>query len=216
MLRKFEGKARLSTFLTTVIHNQFRDFRIQQWGRWRPSAAARRLGTVAVQLEVLLLRDGFTFSEAVSTLQQNYDVGETEEELAALAAALPVRFQRRFTGDEALARMAVPEAPDPVRDQEKKQRAEAVHKALEQALAALVEDDRLLLRLHFEEGLMVSRIARLLHEEQKPLYRRIYKIQGQLRKDLEDRGVGWKEAREALDWQEGEMELPIDPPEKPV
>lgn len=210
VLRKFRGQARLTTFLTTVIHNQLRDFRIRKWGRWRPSAAARRLGTVAVQLETRLMRDGLTFPEAVGALRQNLQVEETEEELEALAAQLPVRFQRRFTSDEALARMATPDAPDPVQEAERAERAKAVQGALVEALGALDEEDRLILRFRFEEGLMVSRIAPLLDLDQKALYRRIYGLLAALREALKSRGVTWTEAAEALDWRQGELESPED------
>ena len=208
VLRKFRGQAQLTTFLTTVIHNQLRDFRIRKWGRWRPSASARRLGTVAVQLETRLMRDGLTFPEAVGALRQNLQVAETEEELETLAAQLPVRFQRRFTNDEALARMATPDAPDPVQEAEQAERAKVVRGALAEALGELDEEDRLILRFRFEEGLMVSRIAPLLDLDQKALYRRIYGLLAALRGALKSRGVTWTEAAEALDWREGELENP--------
>jgi hypothetical protein len=44
ILRSFEGLASLGTYLTTVIARLFLDFQIHEWGRWRPSAAATRLG----------------------------------------------------------------------------------------------------------------------------------------------------------------------------
>ena len=193
VLRKFRGQARLTTFLTTVTHNQLRDFRIRKWGRWRPSAAARRLGTVAVNLETLLMRDGLTFPEAVGVLHQNFQVEETEEDLEALATQLPVRFQRRFTSDEVLARVATPDAPDPVQEKEREERAQGVQNALAEALGTLDEEDRLLVRLRFEEGLMVSRIAPLMDLDQKALYRRIYGVLRVLKKALASRGVEWSE-----------------------
>ena len=60
ILRGFRGNSKLSTYLTTVVMNLARDYRIQKWGRWRPSAAAKRLGTVGIQLDTLLHRDGYT------------------------------------------------------------------------------------------------------------------------------------------------------------
>lgn len=43
ILRRFEGRSSLRTYLTTVIQRTFLDWRIAQWGKWRPSAIAERL-----------------------------------------------------------------------------------------------------------------------------------------------------------------------------
>src|SRR5215216_1633249 len=37
VLQKFRGESALPTYLTVVITMLFRDYRVQQWGRWRPS-----------------------------------------------------------------------------------------------------------------------------------------------------------------------------------
>ena len=44
ILQKFAGRSSMSTYLTVVVANLFRDYRVQQWGRWRSSVAAKRLG----------------------------------------------------------------------------------------------------------------------------------------------------------------------------
>jgi RNA polymerase sigma factor (sigma-70 family) len=61
---------------------------------------------------------------------------------------------------------------------------------LDDALASLTTEDRLLLRLRFEDDLPVPRIARLIGA-QSPfiLYRRIDRILHALRKSLEEAGV---------------------------
>jgi hypothetical protein len=68
ILRKFGGRSTLRTFLVTVIERLFLDWRNHEWGKWRPSSEARRLGQVAIELERLVLRDHTPFSEAVSLL----------------------------------------------------------------------------------------------------------------------------------------------------
>src|SRR5262245_34415390 len=64
VLRRFRGEGTLHTYLTVVIALLARDYRYAHWGRWRPSAAARRLGPLAVRLETLVHRDGRTLSQA--------------------------------------------------------------------------------------------------------------------------------------------------------
>ena len=68
VLRKFRGESTIRTYLTTVLVHLFLDWRNAQWGRWRPTASARRLGPLAIELERLVLRDGRDYEEAVGTL----------------------------------------------------------------------------------------------------------------------------------------------------
>src|SRR5919109_1132038 len=46
VLGKFRDESSITTYLTVVIAMLFRDYRVQRWGRWRPSADARRRGPV--------------------------------------------------------------------------------------------------------------------------------------------------------------------------
>ena len=48
VLRKFQGRSSMQSFLTTVISRLSLDLRNDEWGKWRPSAEARRSGPVAV------------------------------------------------------------------------------------------------------------------------------------------------------------------------
>src|SRR6185436_17582702 len=48
IIRKFEGRSSFRTYLTVVIQRMFLDYRISAWGKWRPSAEARRRGPVAL------------------------------------------------------------------------------------------------------------------------------------------------------------------------
>src|ERR1019366_2147799 len=72
ILRKFQRRSSLRTYLTVVIQRMFLDYRISAWGKWRPSAEAKRAGAVAVQLEQLMGRDGYRFGEACELLETNH------------------------------------------------------------------------------------------------------------------------------------------------
>src|SRR5690349_4242917 len=71
VLRKYRGASSTTTFLTVVIANLFRDYRVKAWGRWRPSAEAKRRGETAVLLETAIYRDGRSFEDACGTILQN-------------------------------------------------------------------------------------------------------------------------------------------------
>ena len=51
ILGSWEGRSSFPTFLTVVLVNLLRDYRIHIWGKWRPSAEARRRGPASVLLE---------------------------------------------------------------------------------------------------------------------------------------------------------------------
>src|SRR5262245_36787654 len=54
VLRRFEGRSSLATYVNVVIQRLALDFRNHHWGRWRPSADAKRIGPSAILLERLV------------------------------------------------------------------------------------------------------------------------------------------------------------------
>jgi RNA polymerase sigma factor (sigma-70 family) len=189
LLRKFQGKSSLKTYLTVVINNFFKDHLDHRWGKWRPSAEAVRLGGLAIQLEKLH-RDGFTLAESCEILVTNHHVEATRQELEDLASKLPHRNpSRRMESEEALENRPTEElAPDERVDaREKGARRQEILKFLKDALKRLSPDDALLARMSCE--FKISQIAKKLHLDQKPLYRRRETILKTLRQDLESHGV---------------------------
>ena len=96
VLKKFEGRSSLRTYLTVVIQRLFLDYRIAAWGKWRPSAEATRGGEIAILLERLTSRDGYSFDEACELLETNHQVTLPRAELEAMAGRLPGRTAAAF------------------------------------------------------------------------------------------------------------------------
>lgn len=208
ILEKFQGRSALSTYLTTVALNLFRDYRIAKWGKFRPSAAAKRMGTVAVRLEMLVARDGIPLDEAIEILRRNEGVQASVEELEAMAAKLPVRAPRRFEGEETLAQLSGGErAEDRALRREAAQAAGRVETALDEGLRTLSPEDRLILKMRVQDGFTVADIARSLHLEQKPLYRRLEQVTARLRQEMEARGVRREDVDEVVEWEEVEVRV---------
>lgn len=209
-LRNFEGRSKLRTYLSAVVSRHLVDFRRRRWGRWRPSAAAKRMGGTAVELERLIERDGRTFRDAVGILRRNHGVDESEEELAEMAGRLPQRTTgRRFEGDDALARLGGGPSPEePLAESEMAATADRAESALNRALSDLDAEDRLLLKLCFERGLKISQIARTLGREQKPLYRRFQRLYRELRERLAAADLTASAITTMLDW--GHAEIDVD------
>jgi RNA polymerase sigma factor (sigma-70 family) len=197
----FQGRASLRTYLTVVIQRMLLDYRVRAWGRWRPSAEAKRCGPLAIRLEELLVRDGCRLDEAYETLKTNHGLTVTREELDRLAARLPSRTSRRFESDDALETMAADDraADELVTERDRQETATRVSRALQAVMKGLDQQDRLILVLRFEDGRTVAEIAATLRLEQKALYRRVERLLGKLREGLEAEGIDAEAVRDILE-----------------
>jgi RNA polymerase sigma factor (sigma-70 family) len=200
VLAKFRGESSLATYLTVVLSMLFREYRVQERGRWRPSAAAKRAGTLGIRLDTLVNRDGMSISEAGELLRTSGETTLSDRELGAVASQFPVRAPLRPI--QAAAPPPSAEAPD--RADQRVEAAEsdsetiAARSALDQALGGLPADDRLIVRLHYLESLSVADIARALALPQKPLYRKLERALAALRRSLESAGISSERVRDLV------------------
>lgn len=187
VLRAYRGSSSLSTYLTVVVERQLLDMRNETWGKWRPSAAARRQGPAAVRFERLVTRDGFDPAQAQAMTGHRAD------------EALPVagtRGSRRLVGLE----LAVEEPasdPDPLEQLLQRQRGTfgaRVRRQLAHALRQFDATDRAIIQMRHADGMQIAQIARRLRTDQRPLYARITALHSRLRDLLARGGIG----REAL------------------
>ncbi|HEX8411825.1 MAG TPA: sigma-70 family RNA polymerase sigma factor [Thermoanaerobaculia bacterium] len=192
ILRAYEQRSSFATYLSIVIQRMALDYRNHVWGKWRASAAARRLGDVAVDLEQLLHRDGKTFDDAFTILAKKHD-GVTRESLLALAAQLPERAPRHRDVDleeaEPYAIAGPVAVEEKVRDDERRAAAVQLRRLLAAAFEKMPDDDRLLLQLRFEQGLTVAQMARALGRDQKLLYRQLERRMKEIRAELQRSGI---------------------------
>ncbi|HEV7591174.1 MAG TPA: sigma-70 family RNA polymerase sigma factor [Longimicrobium sp.] len=206
ILRKFRGECAATTYLTVVLATLFRNYRVREWGKWRPSAAAKREGPLAVRLEALVKRDGFRLEEAAQRLRTAGATTLSDRELAALLARLPEHAPSRplAAGGGALSEAPAPGSADAavLAEQAGARRGEA-EAALRRAVERLAARDQVVFRMRFWEGLSVAQIARGLGVPQKGLYRRIERALARMRRDLERGGVSREQVRALLDEEAG-------------
>jgi RNA polymerase sigma factor (sigma-70 family) len=198
VLRGFRGDSSLGTYLAVVIHRTFLDLRCASWGKWRPSAAARRLGKDALRLEELLHRDGFGHDEAYRHLLDNHGVTASDQDLDRIVASLPRRVGRNFEAFDPHADELTDAALGPEERAVLHQEVENLSRlrtALDSSLGGLAAEDRLIVRLLFEDGLTIAEVARSLGIEPRPLYRRVPRILTELRRRIEGLGIEEKEAK---------------------
>jgi RNA polymerase sigma factor (sigma-70 family) len=208
ILRQFGGRSSLRTFLVTVLERLFLDWRNHEWGKWRPSSEARRLGDVAIELERLVLRDRCTLDEAAQILVTR-GTARSIADCEQAWARLPRQARRQRVDEESLATVPAPSAvDDPVEEAQRRQAEASVLAALERALASLPPADQVLLRMRFWSGEKVSRIAALTGEDQKGLYRRFDRLALHLRERLLAEGIGLEVLADL--W--GRFQFPADEP----
>jgi RNA polymerase sigma factor for flagellar operon FliA len=211
VIRKFEGRASISTYLTTVISRLFHQWRVEQWGKWRPSAEAKRLGDKAIILERLISRDGYTFAEAVRVLTTG-GAQFTVAEVEAIYLRLPLRNPRPVVvSDDMLPESVASDgyADERVEMHDRERAARHAAHVMDELLGDLDEDDRLILKMRFWDKLKVPEIARRLHLEQKKVYKRLDQLFSTLRKKVEAAGVQQKEIAELLLHGDDELHFEI-------
>lgn len=201
VLSKFQGRSSLRTYLTVVIQRLFLDYRNHSWGKWRPSAEARRAGAVGILLERLLTRDGHTFEEACELMNANHHVSTSRGDLERLAARLPNRPRRRFEPEDALVNVPASGRPadDVAIDRLRLETAARISDTLKMAMSRLDVQDRLILRLRFEDSRTVAEIAAMLRLDQKGLYRRLDRLTRDLRTQLAADGISEADVSDILE-----------------
>ena len=211
IIRKFEGRSSFSTYLTTVIARLAHQWRVERWGKWRPSAEAKRLGDKAITLERLVTRDGFTFDEAVKVLTTPGGSQFTAAELEAIYIRLPPRLPRPTIVSEEVSADAPAldgGADERVEIHERERSARAAARAIDDLLGTLDAEDRLILQMRFWHALKVPDIARRLHIEQKKLYKRLDRLFGTMRRALESAGIAKSDVSILL--TRGDTDIPFE------
>jgi len=172
ILRDFEGRSALNTYLTIVISRLFLDYRDGLWRRWRPTARAVALGPDAVLLEQLITRDGHTLNEAVQLMRARHQVPRSETELRQLWSSLPGR-PRVTRVAEALADTVVGSGGTAADRTIVAEERALVGRVLAQTIAGLPTLERMLLKLHFARGVPLVHLATRLRLSKATIHRRM-------------------------------------------
>lgn len=214
IIRKFEGRSAFTTYLTTVILHLYHQCLVEEKGKWRPSAEAKRLGDTAVVFERLLTRDGFTVSEAVQVLTVRAGAQCTVAELEAIYLRLPLRTGRPVLVSGEVSPDAVsvePDAEDRLEAEERERSARRATAAIDEAVNGMAAEDRLILQLRFWRSRKVPDIARMLNIDQKKLYKRLDKLLAVLRRALESAGISREDVDKLLGRGDHEIHLGVLP-----
>src|SRR3954451_745188 len=159
IIRAFKERSSFSTYIAAVISRSVLDHRNREWGKWRASTEAQRLGEIAVKLERMLYREDRSFDDAcAAVLAQHPDISRTD--LERIQAKLPPRVKRR--------RVELNETelePTPADDTapERESVAFRISVVVCAFIDQLPDEDQLILRLRFDSEMTVAQIARALN-----------------------------------------------------
>jgi RNA polymerase sigma factor (sigma-70 family) len=185
ILRMFRGRSSLERYLTIVAARVLNDFLNHQWGKWRASATAHRLGPLAVALEQCLYRDQRPLDEALAVVRGKFpDVAD--DELRAIVDELPRRERSRLVSIDAAMNVPDDSAEDTL---ERAGEARRISELIRAFINKLPDDDRVALRLRFAAGHTAPEIARMVHRKPFQIYERIERHLRQLRTELEAAGI---------------------------
>ena len=199
ILRKFQNRSSLWTYLAAVIERLSLDFCVEKWGRWRPSAMAERLGPIAVVLERLVTRDGHTIEEAIEIVRTHHDAGLTYDQLRKMWDQLPPRVRVTEVGEEAAEALSGDETADArIADAARREDLERLQRALRAAFDQIAAQDRVLIALRFDQDLSIVDIAQLTGSSVPTLHRRLDKSVKQLRAALAAAGIDPRDVRNLI------------------
>ncbi len=200
ILRKFRGDSSMATYLASVVGFYFKDWTNSKWGKYRTPKPVGRLGEPAITLHRLMVRDGLSLAEACEKLRTEQRVGLTDAELAEMAAKLQLKFRHQIESADALLAVPAPDTADRnIVDQEKLALRQRIDEILQRWRAGLTQQDALIVGYWIDDGLKFVEIAKIVGIAQKRVYERVDTLRKQLRRLLEDGGIGGSTVRDLLE-----------------
>lgn len=218
VLRRFEGRSSLATYLRIVVERWLADETIRDHGRWHPSAEAVRMGTAAVLLESLVQREHRSVDEALP-LVRAVDPSLARPDLERMLLRFPQRRPRMYVVDLESAPAAALPAPAgadaELLAREARDVTARAARVLREAMEGFDVEDRMLVRLRFGQAMSIADIARMLRLPQRPLYRRIDALVQKLRRSLVDAAIDAAFTGDVLaSAAAGELDLGLDEDER--
>ncbi len=216
VLRKFENKCALKTYLVIVIKRHYADQMIHEWGKWRPSVRARQGGDAAIFMERLMSRDGLGQAEASAIVRQKYTELDSRA-LEAIASSIVTRRAQRAEEVERTEEMPEPasgiSAEDELLTSERKAAECRTSAIVNRELERFPAEDRLVMKLRYLDAMKVSAMARMLKVDQKRLYRRIERLGAKLKEALLGAGIAISDIRDMLTKGADALQFDLGPPD---
>ena len=210
-LKKYRGEAGFGAFLRAVAVAELENFARARFGRHRPPLWVRRLGGIWEKLYTLLCRERTPLNEAMEFVRASMErASEAEVEAAAqqLLARIPdcgmVLEEVPLDNAPELAMTAL---SSPSHESERRERDEALttvfqlvvgggseaaaklHGALREVRINISSEERLFLKMCYQDGLAVAKAGRLLGMGRFQAAARMRRLLERLRREFERAGL---------------------------
>lgn len=183
-------RARLSTWLVTVVRNLAIDLFRQRHGRERPSVLVEKLPPLQRRIFDLIFLERRSHVEAYEFIRQR-----DAPELSFRQFLGELRLTYSTIGQQGPRHLLskLSDAPPPDLEDAGLSAEEYIERRrlLDKALSTLEVDERIAVQLYVEENLPAADVARILGlPNVKAVYNRVYRALAQLREMLEGAGLG--------------------------
>ena len=192
-IREFKGKSSYETYMSTVIFRILID-RMRSSGRWRPSQKALKIGKEAVILEELVFRKKYSFEQAYNILTTNHNISIERErayeiitllQRKRLTSALPRDVE--LTDDVSDKKVTLPDEAAINKETSKiKGQLDYIVTDLRNLLS---NEERLLLRMRFEDNIKISEIARVLKKDRDYIDKKLKAILTKFKDEILSRNI---------------------------
>ncbi len=193
-IRVFKDESGFSTFITIVIRNIFEDEKRRLWGRWKPSRKAIEMGPEAEILEQLVFRDKSIWEQAYDILTTNHKITISRDRAFEILETLESKnFKRKGPKvgripDEFSDWNATTSEGELIEEEElsKKNQINDVIKSIRKFFS---NEDRIVLRMRFEDSMGISEIARGLNVKRSYIDKKLKTILKQFEKEIRKCGI---------------------------
>ncbi len=217
VLREFKGNSRLTTYITAIISRQAVDLIRKKLGRDREKERAKEFGDVGLLVYQRVIKDGYPLSDVFEELRTDSGFPGSMEELEAIVQKIKGKGKRKNprvslpNGSDSAANgsvvkkgtfigadkneLVIPDSrSDPQEIVMENQRKRKMDEVIEDIIAQLNGEERLLLRMRFPFGeeetpQTVAQVSKVLGITQKAVYKRITRLLKKCKDKLDREGV---------------------------
>lgn len=210
-LRQFSGKSRFTTFFSSVTYRLLEDFSRMKYGRITPPKWIREAGGIWLMLFRLLCLERFSFHEAVLLAKERQPAIVTdliEEAAESILGELPQcgKAQQEVEFREECVNTGNPDTAGQERVENRERRlllfavareiyGESVDEDREHALVRLLgkpfdlqDDEKVLLKLCYQEGLSVTKAGKMLGMNRFQAHGKMRRLLTRIRQHFSDAG----------------------------
>ena len=211
ILKKYRGEAQFGAFLKTVAAAELENFARARFGRRRPPLWVRRLGGIWEKLYAALCRERTPLHEATEFIRVGMGRADgAEVEAAAIQLLLRIPDCGMVVEEVALddtPELAVAAPSSPASESERRERDETLktvfqlvvgggpeaaaklHGAFKMVKISISSEERLFLKMCYQDGLPVARAGRLLGLGRFQAAARMRRLLERLRREFERAGL---------------------------